>query len=494
MLGSVAYWISLVLVIAPLMIAVCALCWGLVVSIPMAKLTWELLVHLFTRPLALGFRHAPKVVVPAAGEDPGAGGQEGNVATNRTSPASDGSDPAVKRTPFLRPGQASPRAGPRSTVLLCTYRAVGMQYFKYTVGGVNIIFVDLMPLVFFVIFDGWFLLPYSEHRDLGPFWNFITSQVVVFVMALASVIPLSYFIGMAVASISAQSSIGTGAVINATFGSVIEIVLYAIALTQGKGRLVEGSIVGSLLAGVLLMPGVSMVSGALKRKEQKFNAKSAGVTSTMLIMAIIGILTPTLFYQAYGSVRLLFSPSPFSLERRKLRMLWPSLSFLQFELSCTGCPSDSTPNPNPSGNQPWMCKSCRYSHPDPAGDPFYQEKVKHLMYFCAFILTFVSSLSLFTTHLLHVSSIANEFPLAFSVLSHRSLVLTPNARFSDLVKPSTAPPPGTSQHRRSSPRPPSLDPRPSASRRRPQPSSNRSRSPDLRQANSPPSRLVRRRC
>jgi len=103
-------------------------------------------------------------------------------------------------------------------------------------------------------------------------------------------------------NISAQSSIGMGAVINATFGSIIEIILYGMALIQGKGHLVEGSIVGSLLAGVLLMPGMSMCSGALRRKEQKFNAKSAGVTSMMLIMAIIGALAPTLFYQTYGNV------------------------------------------------------------------------------------------------------------------------------------------------------------------------------------------------
>jgi Ca2+/H+ antiporter len=45
-----------------------------------------------------------------------------------------------------------------------------------------------------------------------------------------------------------------------------------------------------------------MISVAVRRKEQSFNAKSAGVTSTMLIMAIIGTLTPTLFYQTYGNV------------------------------------------------------------------------------------------------------------------------------------------------------------------------------------------------
>jgi len=164
-----------------------------------------------------------------------------------------------------------------------------------------------MAVVFFVIFDAQVLLPLAESyeregRHVPAILAFIASRATIFGLSLASVIPLSYFIGMAVASISAQSSIGMGAVINATFGSIIEIVLYAMALTRSKGHLVEGSIVGSLLAGVLLMPGASMCSGALKQKEQKFNAKSASVTSTMLIMAIIGTLAPTMFYQTYGNV------------------------------------------------------------------------------------------------------------------------------------------------------------------------------------------------
>lgn len=45
---------------------------------------------------------------------------------------------------------------------------------------------------------------------------------------------------------------------------------------SGKSDLVEGALIGSLMAGVLLMPGCSMVSGGIKRKEQRFNAKSAG--------------------------------------------------------------------------------------------------------------------------------------------------------------------------------------------------------------------------
>lgn len=157
----------------------------------------------------------------------------------------------------------------RSSILLCTYQAIGLQYYKYTYDGINIIFINLLPLGLFVIADEYLLHKWWPNSP-------IAAPQTVFFLSLASVIPLSYFIGMAVSSISAQSSMGVGAVINATFGSIIEIILYAVALMQGKAALVEGSIIGSFLAGLLLMPGVSMVSGGIKRKEQRFNAKSAG--------------------------------------------------------------------------------------------------------------------------------------------------------------------------------------------------------------------------
>ena len=302
MLGRIVYWPSFFLVVAPIMLFVCLICWGFVITIPMAKLTWALVKLLYLRPLEINFRSAPKVIVPTPGS-PSSGEESGDTTLAGGSP---GGGYTMKRAHLIA-GQVAPTTGPKSTVLLCTYRAIGLQYYKYTVGGVNIIFINLVPLVFFTIVDAFLILPAVEKgiehgRMPSPLIALLTSQVLIFVLALASVIPLSYFIGMAVASISAQSSIGMGAVINATFGSVIEVILYGIALTQGKGRLVEGSIVGSILAGVLLMPGASMCSGAFKRKEQKFNAKSAGVTSTMLIMAIIGTLTPTMIYQTYGSV------------------------------------------------------------------------------------------------------------------------------------------------------------------------------------------------
>ena len=314
--GHLAYWPLFLLILAPLMTFVSLLCWGGVITIPMAKLNWALVKLLYLRPLEINFRSAPKMAIRSptleatSSNETDESAQSNAESSRNTSSSTTAVEASGTASPGytikqarLSQGQIAPTEGPTSTVLLCVYRAVGLQYYKYTIGGVNIIFINLLPLVFFTIIDAFLILPAAEASDnVSPFVRLISSRALIFVLSLASVIPLSYFIGMAVASISAQSSIGMGAVINATFGSIIEIILYGIALTQGKGRLVEGSIVGSILAGVLLMPGASMCSGALKRKEQKFNAKSAGVTSTMLIMAIIGTLTPTMFYQTYGSV------------------------------------------------------------------------------------------------------------------------------------------------------------------------------------------------
>ncbi|CAG8500840.1 8802_t:CDS:10 [Paraglomus occultum] len=306
-LAGLVFYFWFFLLIGPLYMLVSCLCWFMVISIPMAKLTFVLTRHLRKHPLSLHFKSGSSLTLTLS---------------------------------------------QHSVILLCTYKAIGLQYYKYTYDGINIIFINLMPIVLFTFIDHYVFVEWLGKE------GFLFSATFRFSLCLASVIPLSYFIGMAVASISAQSSIGLGAVINATFGSIIEIILYAIALVNGKGLLVEGSLIGSLMAGVLFMPGISMVSGGLKRKEQRFNAKSAEVTSTMLIMAIIGALTPTLFYQTYG----------------------------QFEMRCEKCPTTE--------GLIGTCERCYQLPIDPWDDPFYDERVKPLMYFCAFILVLSYSIGL----------------------------------------------------------------------------------------------------
>lgn len=254
-LGRVVFYAFFYFLIGPLLLLVSLVCWLLVFWIPMARVTSVLFNHLRRHPLALSF-HA-------------------DAASIRSHPDS----------------SSSP-----SSILLCTYRAAGLKYWKYTMDGTNIFLINLLGVVLFVIFDYFFL-----SRTLG-LQSWLAHPGLIFTLALISIIPLAYFIGQAVASISAQSSMGLGAAINAFFSTIVEVYLYCVALTEGKGQLVEGSIIGSIFAGILFLPGLSMCFGAIKRKTQRFNVKSAGVTSTMLMFAVIAAFGPTLFYQIYGSV------------------------------------------------------------------------------------------------------------------------------------------------------------------------------------------------
>lgn len=253
--GRVLFFLLFYGLVTPLLLLASGICWFLVFWIPMGKITLLLFHHLRRHPLALTFQADAQ---------------------------------------YARDNDDS-----HSAVLVCTYRAVGIKYWKYTIDGTNIFFINLMALVVFVIIDYFVLLGMLEMPGL------ITHPALIFILALLAIIPLAYFIGQAVASISAQSSMGVGAAINAFFSTIVEVFLYCVALNQGKGQLVEGSIIGSIFAGILFLPGLSMCFGAIKRKTQRFNAKSAGVTSTMLLFAVIAAFGPTLFYQIYGTVRCL---------------------------------------------------------------------------------------------------------------------------------------------------------------------------------------------
>jgi len=218
-------------------------------------------------------------------------------------------------------------------IVLCMVKAAGAEYLKYTVDGVNVIFINLIPIALLAL-----LLDYTH----------AASSILIFGLCLVGVIPLAYFMGQAVAAISAQSTLALGAVLNAIFASIVEVLLYAFAIIDGKGELVEGAIVGSLLATLLLLPGLSMIAGGIKHKEQRFNAKSQNVSTVLLIMTLIGAFVPTMFYQAFGS----------------------------YELKCdTICETDKS-----------NCTGCHYIQPNPATDPFYLNSVKPLMYICAAIL------------------------------------------------------------------------------------------------------------
>lgn len=324
-LGRILFFIWFYTLLYPVLILISGFCWLCVFSIPMGKVTMSLGYHLRRHPLALAFRPASLLKSLSATEY-------------------------------------------ESSILLCTYRALGSRYYKYTVDGTNIFFINLMALVGFVIVD------YYTFESLG-FTGIVTSPTFIFGTSMLSIVPLAYFIGQAVASISAQSSMGMGATINAFFSTVVEVFLYCVALSRGKGDLVEGSIVGSIFGGILLLPGLSMCAGAIKRKTQRYNPKSAGVSSTMLLFAIIGAFAPTIFYQIYGT----------------------------YELRCQDCEVDYVTALNLAAVED--CQRCHFYQAPITSDSLYADIIKPFSSICAALLFIAYVIGLWFTLRTHAAMI-----------------------------------------------------------------------------------------
>jgi len=152
---------------------------------------------------------------------------------------------------------------------------------------------DMISLVIVALVLGW-IVPESQRPP----------DLVIFIVDCVSVIPIAYFIGMAVSSVAAQSNYLVGAVLTVTFGSIIDIIIYVLAILQGLNDLVIASMTGSIIAMTLFLPGLAMVFGGLKYRYQRFNQIAAGVGSTLLMVSIIGAFTPTIFYHVYGTYEL----------------------------------------------------------------------------------------------------------------------------------------------------------------------------------------------
>jgi Ca2+:H+ antiporter len=147
--------------------------------------------------------------------------------------------------------------------------------------------VNMMPFVVIVVGLGWG----SSHEFQKEY------AAVLFPLSLLSTVPLSYYIGTAISRLTAQSSFAIGAILCATFGSIVEIILYVSALFKGHYDMTLGSLTGTFLGQLVLVPGLAFVAGGIKHKEQLFNREAAGVSSIMVILAVVGVYLPTMLYE-----------------------------------------------------------------------------------------------------------------------------------------------------------------------------------------------------
>jgi Ca2+:H+ antiporter len=119
--------------------------------------------------------------------------------------------------------------------------------------------------------------------------------LITFIFLALSIVGISHVIVETTGVLAHRVSNTISALINATFGNAVEFFIAIFSLRNGLIELVKASIVGSIILNVLLLIGLSMVFGGTKYKEQRFNKDSAGVSSTMLMIAVVGLVMPSMY-------------------------------------------------------------------------------------------------------------------------------------------------------------------------------------------------------
>jgi len=119
--------------------------------------------------------------------------------------------------------------------------------------------------------------------------------VATFFVTGAGIIAIAHIIIESTGIIAQRVSTTASALLNATFGNAFEFLIAIFSLRQGLVDLVKYSMVGSIVINVLLLIGLSMFFGGTKFKEQRFNKDSAGLSSTMLIIVVLGLALPSVY-------------------------------------------------------------------------------------------------------------------------------------------------------------------------------------------------------
>ncbi|CAA7015448.1 unnamed protein product [Microthlaspi erraticum] len=165
----------------------------------------------------------------------------------------------------------------------------------------------------------------------------------VFLLSLVGITPLAERLGYATEQLACYTGSTVGGLLNATFGNVTELIISIFALKNGMIRVVQLTLLGSILSNMLLVLGCAFFCGGLvyPRKEQVFDKGNAVVNSGLLLMAVMGLLFPAVLHYTHSEVHA--GSSELALSRfSSCIMLVAYAAYLFFQLKSQ--PSSYTPH------------------------------------------------------------------------------------------------------------------------------------------------------
>lgn len=127
------------------------------------------------------------------------------------------------------------------------------------------------------------------------------SAPLIFFSSALSIIPIARLIGLSTEQLATYTGDAVGGLLNATFGNFPELIICIVALEAGLHDIVLASLVGAILANLLLATGVSFLVGGLKHHSQEYNPASIKVYSSMMLIAVFTLFVPSAFHSFFGN-------------------------------------------------------------------------------------------------------------------------------------------------------------------------------------------------
>ncbi|KAE8353157.1 Sodium/calcium exchanger protein-domain-containing protein [Aspergillus coremiiformis] len=126
-------------------------------------------------------------------------------------------------------------------------------------------------------------------------------STVVFALNFLAIVPLASLLSFATEELAAAMGQALGGLMNATFGNAVELIVSIIALKDGQIRVVQASMLGSILSNILLVLGCCFFVGGLRYSEQSFNTTVASTMSSLMTVASASLIIPATLYASLSS-------------------------------------------------------------------------------------------------------------------------------------------------------------------------------------------------
>jgi Ca2+:H+ antiporter len=123
---------------------------------------------------------------------------------------------------------------------------------------------------------------------------------VLFFSAALAILPIARLIVRSTEQLATRTGDAIGGLLNATFGNAPELIIALVALQAGFFDMVRASIIGSILANLVLATGVAFFLGGLRYHTQEYNAAAARLYSSMMLISAVSLGIPSAFNRFFS--------------------------------------------------------------------------------------------------------------------------------------------------------------------------------------------------